>query len=83
MWQIWAPECSRPEAARQETDAVQKALSYHTDMADKRLTDEHLRFFDTFGFLAFLALRIFAFPLSDGRISRKERLEEYKERRRS
>ena len=36
-----------------------------------------------FGFLAFLALRIFAFPLSDGRISRKERLEEYKERRRS
>ena len=36
-----------------------------------------------FGFLAFLALRIFAFPLSDGRISRKERLGEYKERRRS
>ena len=36
-----------------------------------------------FGFLAFLALRIFAFPLSDGRIPRKERLEEYKERRRS
>ena len=36
-----------------------------------------------FGFFAFLALRIFAFPLSDGRISRKERLEQYKERRRS
>jgi len=37
----------------------------------------------TFGFLAFLALRTFAFPLSDGRITRKERLEEYKERRRA
>ena len=36
-----------------------------------------------FGFFAFLALRMFAFPLSDGRISRKERLEQYKERRRS
>ena len=36
-----------------------------------------------FGFLAFLALRMFAFPLSDGRISRKERLNQYKERRRS
>ena len=36
-----------------------------------------------FGFLAFLALRMFAFPLSDGRITRKERLEQYKERRRS
>ena len=36
-----------------------------------------------FGFFAFLALRIFAFPLSDGRISRKERLDQYKERRRS
>ena len=36
-----------------------------------------------FGFLAFLSLRMFAFPLSDGRISRKERLEQYKERRRS
>ena len=36
-----------------------------------------------FGFLAFLALRTFAFPLSDGRITRKERLEEYKERRRA
>ncbi|MEE2832157.1 MAG: phytanoyl-CoA dioxygenase family protein [Candidatus Latescibacterota bacterium] len=61
MWQIRAPECSRPEAARQETDAVQEALSYHTDMADRRmadqrLTDEQLRFFDTFGFLAFPGL---------------------------
>ena len=36
-----------------------------------------------FGFLAFLALRMFAFPLSDGRITRKERLEQYKERRRA
>ena len=36
-----------------------------------------------FGFLAFLALRTFAFPLSDGRITRKERLERYKERRRA
>ena len=36
-----------------------------------------------FGFLAFLALRTFAFPLSDGRITRKERLEQYKERRRA
>ena len=35
------------------------------------------------GFLTFLALRIFAFPLSDGRITRKERLEQYKERRRA
>ena len=36
-----------------------------------------------FGFLAFLALRTFALPLSDGRITRKERLEGYKERRRA
>ena len=36
-----------------------------------------------FGFLMFLCLRIFAFPLSDGRITRKERLEQYKERRRA
>jgi putative flippase GtrA len=36
-----------------------------------------------FGFITFLALRTFAFPLSDGRITRKERLEEYKERRRA
>ena len=36
-----------------------------------------------FGFLSFIALRIFAFPLSDGRISRQERLEEFKNRRRA
>ena len=36
-----------------------------------------------FGFLAFLALRIFAFPLSDGRVTRSERLEAYRESRRS
>lgn len=36
-----------------------------------------------FGFLSFLALRVFAFPLSDGRITRQERLEEFKNRRRA
>ena len=36
-----------------------------------------------FGFVAFLALRIFAFPLSHGRITRSERLAEFKERRRA
>lgn len=36
-----------------------------------------------FGFFSFLGLRIFAFPLSDGRISRQERLEVYRESRRS
>ena len=36
-----------------------------------------------FGFLAFLALRMFAFPLSDGRITRQERLEEFRNRRRA
>jgi len=36
-----------------------------------------------FGFLSFLTLRWLAFPLSDGRITREERLEQYKERRRS
>jgi len=36
-----------------------------------------------FGFLAFLALRILAFPLSDGRITRQERLEEFRNRRRA
>ena len=36
-----------------------------------------------FGFLMFLCLRIFAFPLSDGRITREERLEQYRERRRA
>ena len=36
-----------------------------------------------FGFLSFLALRMFAFPLSDGRITRQERLEEFRNRRRA
>ncbi|MBV43849.1 MAG: hypothetical protein CMA54_03620 [Euryarchaeota archaeon] len=36
-----------------------------------------------FGFLSFLALRTFAFPLSDGRITRQERLEELRNRRRA
>lgn len=36
-----------------------------------------------FGFLSFLGLRIYAFPLSDGRVSRQERLEVYRESRRS
>ncbi len=36
-----------------------------------------------FGFLSFLALRMFAFPLSDGRITRQERLEELRNRRRA
>ena len=36
-----------------------------------------------FGFLAFLALRIFAFPLSDGRVTRKERLDNFRERRKA
>jgi len=36
-----------------------------------------------FGFLAFIALRMFAFPLSDGRITRQERLEEFRNRRRA
>ena len=36
-----------------------------------------------FGFFAFLALRIFAFPLSDGRVTRSERLEAYRDSRRS
>ena len=35
------------------------------------------------GFISFLALRIYAFPLSDGRITRQERLENFKERRRA
>ncbi|MBT3356938.1 MAG: hypothetical protein HN534_06825 [Euryarchaeota archaeon] len=35
------------------------------------------------GFISFLALRIYAFPLSDGRITRQERLEDFKERRRA
>jgi len=36
-----------------------------------------------FGFLTFLALRFYAFPLADGRITRKERLEAFRERRRA
>lgn len=36
-----------------------------------------------FGLLAFLALRMFAFPLSDGRITRQERVEEFRNRRRA
>ena len=36
-----------------------------------------------FGFLTFLALRLFAFPLADGRITRKERLDAFRERRRA
>jgi hypothetical protein len=36
-----------------------------------------------FGFLSFLTLRWLAFPLSDGRITRSERLAEFKERRRA
>ena len=36
-----------------------------------------------FGFLTFLALRYYAFPLADGRITRKERLDAFRERRRA
>jgi len=36
-----------------------------------------------FGLLSFLALRMFAFPLSDGRITRQERVEEFRNRRRA
>jgi hypothetical protein len=36
-----------------------------------------------FGFLSFLSLRIYAFPLSDGRVSRTERLETFRESRRA
>lgn len=36
-----------------------------------------------FGFISFLCLRIYAFPLSEGSITRKERLSEYRERRRA
>tara|TARA_B100001113_G_C20940677_1_gene548592 strand:+ start:141 stop:614 length:474 start_codon:yes stop_codon:yes gene_type:complete len=36
-----------------------------------------------FGFLTFLALRFYAFPLADGRITRKERLDAFRERRRA
>ena len=36
-----------------------------------------------FGFIAFVLLRLFAFPISDGRISRQERLSEFRNRRRA
>ena len=36
-----------------------------------------------FGFLSFLSLRIFAFPLSDGRVTRKERLDNFRDSRRA
>jgi|TARA_B100000959_G_scaffold185957_1_gene194495 putative flippase GtrA len=36
-----------------------------------------------FGFLTFLCLRFYAFPLADGRVTRKERLDAFIERRRS
>lgn len=36
-----------------------------------------------FGFISFGLLRLFAFPLSDGRITRKERVEEFRIRRRA
>ena len=36
-----------------------------------------------FGFFTFLGLRFYAFPLSDGRVTRKERLENFRERRKA
>ena len=36
-----------------------------------------------FGFLSFLSLRILAFPLSDGRVTRKERLDNFRDSRRA
>ena len=36
-----------------------------------------------FGFISFVLLRMFAFPLSEGRITRKERVEEFRNRRRA
>ena len=36
-----------------------------------------------FGFLTFIALRFYAFPLLDGRVTRKERLDAFRERRRA
>ena len=36
-----------------------------------------------FGFFTFLGLRFFAFPLSDGRVTRKERLDNFRERRKA
>jgi len=37
----------------------------------------------SFGFFTFLGLRFFAFPLSDGRVTRKERLDNFRERRKA
>jgi len=36
-----------------------------------------------FGFLTFLGLRFYAFPISDGRVTRKERLDTFREQRRA
>jgi hypothetical protein len=36
-----------------------------------------------FGFISFVLLRMFAFPLSEGSITRKERVEEFRNRRRA
>ena len=36
-----------------------------------------------FGFFTFLGLRFYAFPLSDGRVTRKERLDNFRERRKA
>ena len=36
-----------------------------------------------FGFLTFVGLRFYAFPLSDGRVTRTERLETFRESRRA
>ena len=36
-----------------------------------------------FGFFTFIALRFYAFPLSDGRVTRKERLDNFRERRKA
>ena len=73
-----------PAAAHQQKLAISTvSIAYFSDT----LGYNHLYSFAAntaaFGFLTFLALRIFAFPLSDGRITRKERLEQYKERRRA
>jgi len=36
-----------------------------------------------FGFLTFLGLRLYAFPIMDGRVTRKERLDAFLEQRRA
>lgn len=36
-----------------------------------------------FGFLTFLVLRLYAFPMADGRITRKERLDAFLEQRKA